>query len=138
MDDKDAIARLISDDIELSKMKHSLTEILADPDVVNTSIKVYLKSIIYHNLAKVRALYKIVFKVDLFTLLTEEERKALFKSIEYRHDCVHRNGRDKEGKQLDVFIPAFVQAHSDMLKKFVEAIEKALEPPDLMDFIMCM
>jgi hypothetical protein len=128
LSDKMTIERLLAEEADLKDTKLTLKDILADPDIVKTQIKVHLKSILYHNIAKVRALYKIVFQFDIFTLLTEDERKALFKAVEYRHDCVHRNGRDKEGKLLDVFTKAYVQAHSDMLRKLVAAIqEKTIE-----------
>jgi hypothetical protein len=122
LSDNTTIERLLAEEADLKDTKLSLKDILADPDIVKTQIKVHLKSILYHNIAKVRVLYKIVFQFDIFTLLTEDERNALFKAVEYRHDCVHRNGRNKEGKQLDVFSKAYVQAHADMLRKLVAAI----------------
>jgi hypothetical protein len=43
-----------------------------------------------------------------------------------RHDCVHRNGFDKDGNELKVFTKAFVQNTADLIKAFVESIEKAV------------
>ena len=43
-----------------------------------------------------------------------------------RHDCVHRNGFDKDGNELKVFTKAFVQDTADLIKVFVENIEKAV------------
>jgi hypothetical protein len=124
LSDKTTIERLLAEEADLKDTKLALKDILADPDIVKTQIKIHLKSILYHNIAKVRVLYKIVFQFDIFTLLTEEEKNGLFKAVEYRHDCVHRNGRNKEGRQLDVFTKAYVQAHADMLRKLVAAIQR--------------
>ena len=44
-----------------------------------------------------------------------------------RHDCVHRNGFDKEGNELKVFTKEFVQDAADLIKAFVEGIEKAVQ-----------
>lgn len=43
-----------------------------------------------------------------------------------RHDCVHRNGFDKDGKDINVFTKAFVQDTADLIKTFVEEIEAAV------------
>jgi hypothetical protein len=43
-----------------------------------------------------------------------------------RHDCVHRNGFDKDGNELKVFTKLFVQDTADLIKLFVENIEKAV------------
>jgi len=42
-----------------------------------------------------------------------------------RHDCVHRNGFDRDGNELMVFTKAFVQDTADLIKVFVENIERA-------------
>ena len=44
-----------------------------------------------------------------------------------RHDCVHRNGFDKDGNELKVFTKTFVQDTADLIKAFVESIEKAVQ-----------
>ena len=74
---------------ELSKLKFSLSEFNSDPNFVEKTIKSHLRSIIYHNLSKVRALYKIVFQIDLFGLVSKAEVDLLHKAVDLRHDCVH-------------------------------------------------
>jgi len=82
-------------------------------------------SILYHNLAKVDVLYNIAFGVRILNLASD--KPTLFKAVMLRHDCVHRNGFDKNGNELKVFTKAFVQDAADLIKVFVENIEKAVQ-----------
>jgi hypothetical protein len=123
----EVILNLLAKDTELKSKKYSLEQIAANPDLVKSEVRQYLKSIIFHNIPRVRELYRIVCGFDLYALLAEN-KDALFRSIEYRHDCVHRNGRDKDGNQLDVFTRKFVQEHSDRMRGFVASIQRELIP----------
>jgi hypothetical protein len=122
MDDFSVMKRMIAADTELRAKKYTLAEITADGKFVELQVSSYLRSIVYHNIPKVHALYKIAVSVDLFELLGSSKEK-LFKAIEYRHDCVHRNGRDSKGILLEVFTRAYVQETARMMKDLVEKIE---------------
>jgi hypothetical protein len=126
-EDEAAMKRLIASDVELRAKKFSLAEIGASKDFVEKEVLVYLRSIVYHNLPKVRALYKIAINVDLFELLGASKDK-LFKAIEYRHDCVHRNGYDSEGNRLEIFTKPYVQETADIMNALVMEIEKKIYP----------
>jgi hypothetical protein len=52
------------------------------------------------------------------------DNPSLFKAVMLRHDCVHRHGFDKNGNELKVFTKAFVQDTADLIKVFVENINK--------------
>ena len=63
----------------------------------------------------------------LFRILNQANDKAsLFKAVILRHDCVHRNGFDKDGNELKVFTKRFVQDSADQIRDFVEGIENAI------------
>jgi hypothetical protein len=126
----DAMKRLLSSDKDLSAKKFTLVEIAAGKEFVQSEVTNYLRSIVYHNIPKVRALYNIAANIDLFDLLGDDKDK-LFKAIEYRHDCVHRNGRDSKGNRLEVFTKAYVQETADIMKRLVERVEAKLYYPDL-------
>ena len=89
---------------------------------MNKEIRNYLRSILYHNLAKVHVMYKKALRVDVFKALGDEKKIVLFKAVDYRHDCVHRNGFDKDGNKLDVFTKEFVQGVADIAKELVNFI----------------
>jgi hypothetical protein len=123
--DNDAITRLIQKDSDLTQMKFTLTEIAASPNLVEDCVREHLRSILYHNLAKVDVLYGIALQLRILPLL-ENNKEELFRAVSLRHDCVHRNGFDKDGKELTVFTRQFVQERSDLIKDFVEKIEQAI------------
>jgi len=122
--DKEAINRLLTNDAELSKERVSLAEIAGNPGLVDSKVREYLRSILYHNLAKADFLYGAALGIRILGLL--RDKALLFTAITQRHDCVHRNGFDKDGKQLTVFTKQYVQDAADLIKDFVEKIEGAV------------
>lgn len=124
MADTGAMQRLIDQDDDLAKEKFTLAEISKEAGLVERKVREHLRSILYHNLAKVDVLYNIALGFRILTLAGD--KKSLFKAVLLRHDCVHRNGFDKDGNELKVFTKAFVQNTADLIKSFVEDIEKAV------------
>ncbi|MBD0262586.1 MAG: hypothetical protein ICV78_07645 [Tolypothrix sp. Co-bin9] len=58
-------------------------------------VKKYLSSQVWHNLKKVKPMYK-----DTFDIKFPEHLEELFKAIEKRHHFVHRNGKSKDGEEI--------------------------------------
>jgi len=124
MSDDAAMKRLIDRDEDLAREKFTLAEIVDDPGLVERKVREHLRSVLYHNLAKVDVLYNIALGFHILPLATDKQK--LFKSVILRHDCVHRNGFDKDGKELTVFTKPFVQETADLIKAFVQSIEGAV------------
>lgn len=124
MNDQSALQRLISEAEDLKAEKFALADIANNPRLVEDKAKKYLRGIMYHNLAKVDALYKIVLEIKILDLVSDRSR--LFEAVKLRHDCVHRNGFDADGGKLMVFTKEFVQQTADLVKSFVRRIEGAV------------
>jgi len=122
--DKDAMTRLMATDTDLLQEKFTLAEIAADQNLVETKIRKYLRSILYHNLAKVDFLYNTALQVKIINLISD--KSSLFNAIKLRHDCVHRNGFNEDGHELTLFTKQFVQDTADLIKGFVTRIETAV------------
>jgi hypothetical protein len=120
--DKAAMNRLIETDKDIMKEKFSLAEIAANPNLVETTVRKHLRSILYHNLERVNFLYRSALGIRLLDLARDAD--GLFKVIIQRHDCVHRNGFDKDGNELKLFTKQYVHDTSDLIKDFVEKIER--------------
>jgi hypothetical protein len=120
----DAMKRLLEEDDDLRKEKFNLAEIAADPNLVRKAVLEHLRSLMYHNIGRVRALYRTVFKIDLFKLVGKDEIDTLMRAIVYRHDCVHRNGHTKEGEKLTVFTPEYIASIASITHTLVDAIER--------------
>lgn len=98
MSDPVAIKRMLTQDKDLTKMKFSLEELVGKPFFVDETIRTYLKTLLYHNLAKVEVLYKIATN---FAILPDPLLRArLYKAVLLRHDIVHRNGKDVDGAEV--------------------------------------
>jgi hypothetical protein len=124
MGDADALQRLIVEANELKDAKFTLAQIASSPDLVQSTVRAYLRNILYHNLDKVDTLYDIALEFRILKLV--KNKPSLFKAVGLRHDCVHRNGFDKDGKELKVFTKAFVQSVADQIRDFVDGIEQAV------------
>lgn len=124
MDDAAAMQRLIEQDEDLVKEKYTLVEISKEPALVERKVREHLRSILYHNLAKVDVLYNIALGIRI--LNESKDKTSLFKAVTLRHDCVHRNGFDKDGNEHQIFTKKFVQDTSDLISDFVKSIEGAV------------
>ncbi|MFK4489567.1 hypothetical protein [Bradyrhizobium sp. USDA 336] len=124
LNDDDAKSRLMSDDKDLNEQKFTISQIAAEPDIVARTIERYLRSILYHNVLKVDFLYSCALQIKILTLVSDKAR--LLKDIRLRHDCVHRNGFDKDGNELNVFTKDYVQATADLIMDFINKLEAAV------------
>jgi hypothetical protein len=58
---------------------------------LDTKIQETLRGLMYHNLGKIKPIYKEVLDIDLGNI------GEIMKAVQIRHDIVHRSGKDKEG-----------------------------------------
>lgn len=124
--DPKVIVRLLENDIELRKDRVSLLDVQANPTLVVDRVSGYLRDVRYHNLAKVSVLYKIALGVDL--LIERDQTDRLFAAMQLRHDCVHRNGFNKDGVKLENFTKSYVSETAAEFCKLVARIDLALSP----------
>jgi hypothetical protein len=91
--------KLIETDPELSKRPLVLKDIFEQWDGLQLLVATYLQDLIFHNLEKIKPMYKSVLGIEF------GEVGWLFKAVKLRHDCVHRNGVDKSGKPTGIDYP---------------------------------
>jgi hypothetical protein len=118
------MARLLAADRQLNAERFTLADIAASPHFVEEKVKAYLRKIIYHDLRKVDFLYNTALGVRV--LSDKADNAKLLQAVKYRHDCVHRNGRDENGKQLTVFTKAYVREVADVMRSLVDRIEREI------------
>lgn len=122
--DNAAVVRLASNLEDLNKENFKLREIAKDPYLVQRKVRIFLSGILYHDLGVVNRLYFTAFG---FNILTPVNRDDLLKAVQLRHDCVHRNGYDSEGKFLEVFTKRFVQDTAEKIRRFVIHVDSLLD-----------
>lgn len=91
---EDLIKRLVETDPKFSEMQFSMSQLFKERESIKDTVAVYLQNLIFHDLKKVKPMYKAVLGLDLGDI------GWLFKAVSKRHDCVHRAGYGKDGNQI--------------------------------------
>lgn len=105
---------------EFDKIKISLTDLYRKLDNIDSLIANTVKNLVYHNLSKIKGIYKDSIGVDLGDIST------LCKSISIRHDIVHRNGKDMQSNQR-LFEESEVRELAEHISNFIKNIEDQLK-----------
>lgn len=90
--DKSLVRKFVETEPAFKEQKFSLRELFEKFDTIEVKVKSHLLEIIWHNLEKVKPMYKATLNVDFPSNL-----KEVFKGIKKRHDIVHRNGKSIKG-----------------------------------------
>jgi len=94
----DLIRKLVESDPKFSKMKFTLKEIFEKRESLQLTVVRYLKDLIFHDLKKVKPMFKGVLDCDFGDI------SWLFEAVNTRHHCVHRAGLDKDGNRINISI----------------------------------
>lgn len=116
--------RLVQNDRKLGAIKVSAAELSGDSQVLQKRIVAELRNVLYHNLSYVLVLYKNAFDLELIP--SEENRDLLFNAVQERHDCVHRNGSNKDGEKLTVFTNEYVQKVIAAINTVIDHVDENL------------
>ena len=123
-----ALARVIAGDEQLKKMKLPLTVVNGNPGIVAHTTATHLRGLLYHNFPKIGVVWKVALGFDLFP--EDEVKERMMKAGPIRHDCVHRNGKDKNGKARDEVNDGFVRQVDTDIRAMVDYIEANLPDVD--------
>ncbi len=134
----DAIIKLVHDDNalaadivrwhpELKSENVSLKRVATEPNLVRDIVVAQLKKTQFHRFEFVSGMLKASLTHDLLPK-DKADRNVVMKAIELRHHCVHRNGRDAEGKlvtSVTVIYLADLAAHlTDIVNRLADRIER--------------
>jgi hypothetical protein len=89
---KDFIRRFAETFEEFKEKSIKLSELFKHYDKIETTCKKNMLEVLYHNLSKIKGMYKATLEIDLGNI------GELCKAVSIRHDLVHRNGKTKDGK----------------------------------------
>lgn len=96
--------------------KISMSDIFKQMENLDSYIRKTLREIIYHNLPRIKNIYKTMFGIDFGDV------SELMKSVDIRHDIVHRNGKDKNGELREISKDD-VLALAEQVSSFIRNIE---------------
>ena len=109
---------------EFNKRTFKLSEIYVKYEGIKEEIKNYLLSQLWHNLGKVKPMYKSTLDVDF-----PADLDLIFKAIKIRHDLVHRNGKNKDGEQI-IITQEQLEELIEQTVQFVQHIDAQLNKFD--------
>jgi hypothetical protein len=94
--DDDLLQKYLDTEKAFADRKFPLNKVLQVAEQIKAIATKELLEMVWHNIAKVKALYKEVLAIDLGDL------GLIAKAIQIRHDIVHRNGRQRDGAIHDI------------------------------------
>lgn len=103
----------------------SLETVLDKPNIVRDLVKTALQRMSFHNLTAVNGICKLAFKKPLLPS-DNEDRALVIKSVDKRHDCVHRNGRDKDGNQHKDITQDYLRKLGVIFENMAQSLEDAM------------
>ena len=120
--DHDKILKAVATQNKVIKnMKLTFEQLASRDDYLKHAVLATLSEVIYHNLKAVRALYMDALSIEAFP--DDDKKEKLFKAVQLRHDCVHRNGFDKAGNQRTEFTDEFVKETIRHIAGLIDHIE---------------
>lgn len=93
--DKELMRLFVETTPEFKAEKISLSEVYKAAEDIEHKAKSYLIDVVWHNLSRVKPMYKAVLGIEF-----NNEMGDLVKAILKRHDIVHRNGKTKSGEDI--------------------------------------
>ncbi len=97
-------------------------DILSELEKLEKTIKTDLQELIYHNLGKIKPIYKAILDIEF-----GDDTSKIMQCVNKRHHIVHRNGKDKEDNPIQINI----EDVEDVLEKvynFISNIEQQISP----------
>lgn len=115
--DEVLIERLMLTTPEFNDKKYSLSELVEWRKLTNEKVSEYLFNIVWHNLSKVRCMYRDVLGVKF-----PDDSGAVHVAVVIRHDIVHRGGKTKSGRPHN-FRESDIEKLYAAIEAFVTAID---------------
>lgn len=104
----------------------SLETVYARPGIVREMVKTTLQGLSFHNLGMVNLVCRSAFGKP-FLPADDAERAILMKSLDKRHDCVHRNGHDKDGNKHTDIDKMYLIKLGILFEQSARSLETAIE-----------
>jgi len=95
-DDERYLKNFVQTHPEFKRRKFELSDIFQSYEQIKDTSKKIMLDTIYHDLPKVKSMYRSTFDMDFPSIAD------VVKIIETRHDLVHRNGKTKDGKSIEI------------------------------------
>lgn len=100
LDEPKAMSALVRGNKEWVGERIGVTELASNPDAFANWVHTRLRELMYHNFSKIDHYYRGAIGASIFP--DAETKTTLMKFGPLRHDCVHRYGRDHDGREHQI------------------------------------
>lgn len=122
--DADYTRSFIESNPEFSKKTFQLSDIYAKFENIENEVKTYLLGLMWHNVEKIKPMYKSTLDVDF-----PKDLRKIFRAVNIRHDLVHRNGKNVKGEEVTVS-EEDLESLLESARDFIEHINSQLDGSD--------
>ena len=126
LDEPKAMSALVKGNKEWMADKIGVVELASNPDAFRDWVHTRLRELMYHNFVKIDLYYRSALGSTIFP--NEATKKTLMEFVPIRHDCVHRYGRDHDGRERSIS-KADIHRLSDALEAVVTHLEAIFGRP---------
>ncbi|RAX37837.1 hypothetical protein DQ393_29535 [Rhizobium tropici] len=103
----------------------SLATILDRPDIVREMVKTTLQGLSFHKLVPINGVCESAFGKPILPR-DKDDRALVIKSVDKRHDCVHRNGVDRDGTSHTDISRDYLEKLGGLFGEMAETLENAI------------
>lgn len=118
--EKHLMRRFVENSPEFKTEKLSLSQIFKAAEEIEQKVKSHLADVVWHNLSRVKPMYREVLGVTF-----PHDIGDLTRAVLKRHDIVHRNGKSKTGEEILVASKNVFDL-IDKVDAFVQAVDQGL------------
>lgn len=112
--------RFVESSPEFKAEKMPLSQVFKAAEEIEARVKSYLADVVWHNLSRVKPMYRDVLGVKF-----PQDIGDLMRAILKRHDIVHRNGKSKTGEEI-LMTREDVTSLVEEVEKFIQAVDQEL------------
>jgi hypothetical protein len=112
--------RFVESTPEFKSEKVSLSQVYKAMEEVEQRARSYLADVVWHHLPRAKAIYKATLDIEF-----PDDLGPLLLAVHRRHDIVHRNGKTKDGDEINL-TKEQVKELTEIALAFVEKLDEQL------------
>ena len=104
------------------EMKKPVSQVFEIVDQIKAMTSAALDEMSFHNIQVTMVVYEKIFAMEF----PKTDLPELFRSVQRRHDIIHRNGKDTSGKMIETS-PEDLDAVIGLVTRTIQAIDKQVK-----------
>lgn len=122
IEDEYWLRKFVETNPDFKKKSFNLSDLFRKRDSIEQEVKHYLLGLMWHNIAKIKQMYK-----DALDVTFPDDLSLIFKSIKVRHDLVHRGGKSIKDERVNITSDD-LQKLTEEATTLIDSINEQLKP----------